>query len=249
MTLIFVWYQQINNLDLKENQKTFTVDLKVSYYWTDKRIVGNIEQSKKAITHVPDTMDIDIWNPSPKINNMKTITPALDPSIFTELKLLVDKNKYSNHTALWITMEYRATVFCPLDFQTFPFDTQKCQFNDVNRAGDRLCFLFDSNEGVGVMHDTQKYVVNGFEVKIEFRNFTNGNGFNIELKRLLKPHLLQYYLPCFAIVNMAFFSFVVPANAIPGRVALIVTQFLTLTNIFIHHMVIESIKNKVQSHH
>ena len=40
-----------------------------------------------------------------------------------------------------------------------------------------------------------------------------------------------------AIVVVAQISFIIPMSAIPGRVALVVTQFLTLTNIFIHEMV------------
>ena len=44
-------------------------------------------------------------------------------------------------------------------------------------------------------------------------------------------------MPCIAIVIATSFSFIIPLSAIPGRVALIVTQFLTLTNIFINQMV------------
>ena len=40
-----------------------------------------------------------------------------------------------------------------------------------------------------------------------------------------------------AIVVVSFISFLVPLTAIPGRIALVVTQFLTLTNMFIHQMV------------
>ena len=240
VTWIGVWYKNLKFLDLQEDEKTFTIGVKSSYHWTDKRIIGNIEQTKKVINFVPSAELPAVWKPSPKIENLKTMKPASGSSEFTQLGLLVDKNDFLNHTVLYIGMEYRAVVYCPLDFKSFPFDIQKCRFLDINRSKDRASFLIDEaigNRRFDKPHTSQKHIAHGFEVTFEFKNFTYGNGFDIVLKRLVKPHLLQYYLPCFAIVSMAFVSFIVPISAIPGRVALIVTQFLTLTNIFIHHMV------------
>ena len=62
-------------------------------------------------------------------------------------------------------------------------------------------------------------------------------GLQIKMKRLVRPFVYQYYLPCISIVLVSFMSFVVPLSAIPGRVALVVTQCLTLTNLFIHQRV------------
>ena len=54
---------------------------------------------------------------------------------------------------------------------------------------------------------------------------------------MFQPFLYMYYLPCMAIVLVSQISFIIPLSSIPGRVALVVTQFLTLTNIFIHQTV------------
>ena len=62
-------------------------------------------------------------------------------------------------------------------------------------------------------------------------------GLDIAIKRLTSKYIFQYYLPCCAIVVTASFSFLIPFSAIPGRVALLVTQFLTLTSIFINVLV------------
>ena len=62
-------------------------------------------------------------------------------------------------------------------------------------------------------------------------------GFNIQMFRGIQPFILEFYLPCIAIVLVSQISFVIPLTALPGRVALLVTQFLTLTNLFIHAMV------------
>ena len=63
-------------------------------------------------------------------------------------------------------------------------------------------------------------------------------GFTIKMSRRLQPFIMECYLPCIAIVIVSHISFILPLDAIPGRVALLVTQFLTLTNICIHQQVI-----------
>ena len=96
-------------------------------------------------------------------------------------------------------------------------------------------------------HYEKRYEASGFDVITSFvgNDYTKRGqnesmdriGFNITMKRIIQPYLFQYFLPCMAIVVVSFISFLVPLTAIPGRIALVVTQFLTLTNIFIHQMV------------
>ena len=62
-------------------------------------------------------------------------------------------------------------------------------------------------------------------------------GFKLKMTRVKQPYLLKYYFPCVAIVVVTQISFYIPPDAIPGRVALLVTQFLTLTNLFISEQV------------
>ena len=62
-------------------------------------------------------------------------------------------------------------------------------------------------------------------------------GVELQLRRPMSKYVLQYYLPAITIVMASSVSFIIPLSAIPGRVALVVTLFLTLTNIFINQMV------------
>ena len=57
-------------------------------------------------------------------------------------------------------------------------------------------------------------------------------GFVVIASRISRTFIMEYYLPCFAMVIVTFMSFTVPADAIPGRVALLVTIFLVLSTIF-----------------
>ena len=62
-------------------------------------------------------------------------------------------------------------------------------------------------------------------------------GFRVYLRRKVTPFAIQYYIPCAAIVMLTQISFIVPISSIPGRVVLLITEFLTLINIFIHQQV------------
>ena len=86
----------------------------------------------------------------------------------------------------------------------------------------------------------------GFDITTAFvdANSTYANekleiGFDIMMKRIIRPFVYQYYLPCIAIVFISQVSFIVPLSAIPGRIALVVTQFLALTNIYVQQMVLK----------
>ena len=65
----------------------------------------------------------------------------------------------------------------------------------------------------------------------------NEFGIRSNFSREIETYIYQCYVPCFASVIMSFTSFIIPVTAAPGRVAIIVTQFLTLTSFFIHQMV------------
>jgi hypothetical protein len=57
------------------------------------------------------------------------------------------------------------------------------------------------------------------------------------LKRYSNPFILKYHLPCGCLVLISLMSYFIPPNAIPGRIALLVTVFLVLTNLFNNHQV------------
>ena len=125
-------------------------------------------------------------------------------------------------------------------------DDQKCLFRFGSQANDVRFVLYDSSQK---FHRNSSYEAIEYEVNILYPDFTsNGEeaenafvGFDIKMDRILSPFLFKYYLPSFAIVTASSISFIIPLTAIPGRVAFMVTQFLTLTNLFIYQMVSKSI--------
>ena len=134
---------------------------------------------------------------------------------------------------------------CNFDFSNYPLDDQNCNFRmvlyDVNVTFYDHLFM---DYGFPALKEIE---MQGFKITktlvgsvyIDLDSFIPYSAFGIEfkIKRIIKPYLMQYYIPCFTIVVVSFLSFVVPISAIPGRVGLVVTQFLTLTTIFIHQKV------------
>ena len=79
--------------------------------------------------------------------------------------------------------------------------------------------------------------VDDFAIQINFKNNQTGMHSKIHLKRYILPFVIKYYLPSIAIITVSLISFLISVYSIPARVALLVTQFLTLTNILIAQQV------------
>ena len=62
-------------------------------------------------------------------------------------------------------------------------------------------------------------------------------GLKVNIKRNIRPYVYKHYIPCIIITLVSQCSFLIPLEALPGRVVLVVTQLLTLTSLFIHTMV------------
>ena len=161
-----------------------------------------------------------------------------------------------NITTLYAEKSWTATLLCKFDFRRFPFDTQHCKFRQRFQSTSDVVklFLFSPFASKWANNQTRDgkmdWIYTGEGVRVTItpigtltdpttitQNSTGDFGFNITLQRISQAYLFQYYFPCAAIVVVSHISFVIPLTAIPGRVALVVTQFLTLTNIFIYEMV------------
>ena len=57
-------------------------------------------------------------------------------------------------------------------------------------------------------------------------------GFEIILSRKMSFYIITYYLPSGLFVVVSWISFLIPPDIVPGRMALLITLFLVLINIF-----------------
>ena len=245
-------------LEVDELRNRLTLKIVQFLKWYDPRIKTNYSaiDDPSGIIWLSQNNVQQIWHPDQDMytEDLEEWKSLYDPSLYRKVVVLPhydlgeindyvrdtnldddyegEKHEKDTPTHLGGLKAWRATILCIFDFSSYPLDTQRCTFTQFGVIGMNITL----NTAGEPSEWTQK--VAGFNVAIENVG-SNGNdsiGFDITLKRIVQPYLYQYYLPCISIVVVAQVSFIIPLNAIPGRVALVATQFLTLTNIFIHQI-------------
>ena len=135
----------------------------------------------------------------------------------------------------------KVTFSCEFDFSPYPFDKHECRLGMKLPFGNITVYyvtgkpiMTDKLHGLNVTSQMiRSYAPYDNLQELQFTAF----GLDVQIKRHISTYILQYYLPSITVVITSSISFIIPLSAIPGRVALVVTQFLTLTNIFIYQMV------------
>jgi hypothetical protein len=230
-------YQKVRGVDAKK--QTLSLDLTLRVMWTDPDLKFKFsikDQQRGAMLLSPDAIS-EIWTPDVHIEN-RTYFKLPD-----ERESLISSKILGGGTnQIELIYEIKTTVYCHFEYSNYPMDQQKCYFNILS-ASQSVIFVLDPAPGDSDgVHQVNAYQAENFNMKIQFfdNEIKNGNntiGIMIEMCRLQTSFLYMYYIPCMTIVLVSLIGFVIPVTAIPGRVGLLVTQFLTLTNLSIHQMV------------
>ena len=185
-----------------------------------------------------------IWIPEIYLWNRTSVKQKEEWASLETLKLVASNDVFheSNQDAkTMVEMKYeiKTDLYCIFQYSKYPMDSQSCSVKIGSGSGGAIFALFDK---AGIYHKSMEYDAVGLSIHVDFfgdetSDGENTVGFNITMKRLTRTYLLKYYLPCIAVVFVSTISFIVPLTAVPGRVALLVTQFLTLVNLFIFQMV------------
>ena len=242
---------------IDEKKETMTIDIKLFFGWVDERIKAVFSKNLGLFTLSPVTTrdKTHIWNPFKvmEIINLKERKFNLDP-IILKVGLVPSKtanefmkglhkstSSLNNNSAVWSQIQWTVTVSCIFDFSSFPFDEHNCNLT--------MRLPFDADLIINdAKRDALRYVKDGFVIRAHgfdhwkmydelFDLHSINFGIEVKMKRQLSKYIYQYYLPSVTIVIASSVSLIIPLSAIPGRVALMGTQFLTLTNIFINQMV------------
>ena len=243
-TKIFTTILNENVREVDDKKEAMTVDLVINMQWVDERIrtnfsSGDVEDGGIGL----DLRVIDrIWRPYMYFRNLTDYKGHSDSYNILSLKLLSNSTLNTTETVVCYTLETKATVYCDFDFTEYPTDIQLCRVRFGSKSPGLDLLLHDPQDS----HHLQKnYEAASFDIHINFFNgYLDGQesynkvvGYDVAMERKLAPFLMMYYWPCITIVAVSQISFVVPLDAIPGRISLLVTLFLTLTNVFIHEMV------------
>lgn len=246
VTLVNIELDEVSVLETVEKKNKLTIKISQYLQWREPRIKVNFSESNANLIKLSSKNFVQIWQPNIDLssNNLLDWESLHQPKLFKEIVVLNEDEESDNNTALLRALkDWRATIYCNFDFASFPFDTHVCDFQQ--ESDNDLTLLFYSTKNITNMnHDASVFniyisLVGVFD-NADTSFYPEGSdtiGFNVTLKRILSPYIFKYYLPTAAIVVVSQISFTIPVSAIPGRVALVVTQFLTLTNIFIYQMV------------
>ena len=245
-----IYDNQILFIDQSKNSLTILFGL--WSFWQDPRIMVNNITHEEFIKLPPITNErAPLWFPFivPEISNLKGLY-QVHGSTLAHLSLNSGSsiNNYMskyifapNDTIVSAYFKRKLEISCEFDFSRYPFDDQYCPLTmkvitdvnltihelEVNRPNQKKFWDFDLTQGM-----FRKPYLNYF-----YGSHTTQFGFYNNMSRCIEAYIYQTYVPCIAIVTMSFSSFMIPVTAAPGRVAIIVTQFLTLTSIFIHQVV------------
>ncbi len=129
-----------------------------------------------------------------------------------------------------------------MNFTNFPFETQVCKCRARSYHPDSVIEIKPMT--------TKSHAINQFLQDFSIKNqmyfhkiswglHANGRDaqnytefeFEITLTRAKQPYLRAYFYPALALTVMAGLSFLIPATAIPARVAYLVTLLLTLQSV------------------
>lgn len=259
-------FHDIKVLEVDEIKKTITINIWMWSIWEDPRIKAKLSNIDAIIMLPPITKHAPIiWHPflSTYIVNLKKLDYIYDPIIIKFLVLFSSQNqKYlslklnpqyltnvfpPNTTLVFAAQRFDVILSCDFNFSSYPLDHQTCPFRIISDIVQPLKLYYSpdvqTNRPSSKQHEFQGFditrvlVGSSLDYNGVYGNETTTFGIDIKMNRQIAAYVYQYYLPCIAIVVGSGMSFIVPLSEIPGRVVLVVTQFLTLTNIFIHQIV------------
>ena len=230
--------------------QTILIDLTLTMKWWDPNIKYKAfeDKSNNGEIILSPTSVQDIWTPDLMIRNLTSFKIEEEWIKLVSSKILIhDESNYDNvkhpnalHENVEITYEIKASIYCNFDHSKYPLDKQNCSLT-LGSSSFGAIFVLENNDAIDTENST--YIASNFLVSTKFfddRRHNSGNntiGIRFDLTHSTIPYLVKYYIPCSAIVIISMMSFKIPLSAIPGRIALLVTQFLTLTNLFIYEMV------------
>ena len=244
-------YYKINSfeiLEIKEKESNIDLWIEITDSWEDDRIkfsTSSLVKKHDITINWYDKTINTIWYPDgikmKRVSHESMMHKSDSP--FTHLRFRKGKAR-PNSMFVSRIREMRMSLYCAFHSNIFPLDSQNCTFRLSNEDARRLQLLFDLDTN---QNDTRVLEKFGFTISTIYEDGSNTKdslyiGLNLKMKRVISPFVFQYYLPAAAVVFLSQIGLIIPLTSIPGRIGLLATIFLSLTNLFINHMVIRIIE-------
>ena len=236
-------YQKVR--DIRSGHHAMSVDLSLTMRWIDPNIRTNLSDKnieKGEVILSPEAVAM-IWTPDLYVWNR---TEFKKEHIFLWKSKILSDHKFKEvinpkgKTVVEQKYEIKAIVCCKFQFSHYPMDEQICKVALGSSSYEAIFTLYDTDLQY---HVTTDYEADGRIVLIKYFDegfLENGNntiGIKVHMTWKMQGMMMRYYIPCIMIVIVSEIGFVIPITAIPGRVGLLVTQFLTLVNLLIYQSV------------
>ena len=235
--------------EIDERKSTVTMDLSLKLMWSDIRI---FTYKEKAVSEVDEEKGIEIgteaaksiWKPELPVYDLADYKAFKDSLNMISLKIRRQNYLYKDDCMsgpiLSYEIEVKPTFYCLFDLSNYPLDKSYCKFRLGGTTSNIAFKLVQQRNG---SRGNQTFEISDLtayaSLAEDYKNIETKTsiGLDIVIERHVRPYMLKYYIPCIMIVLISQLGFLIPLDALPGRVALVVTQFLTLTNLFIQQLV------------
>lgn len=234
-TVVKIETEILDFLTVNDKEFCITVTMYLSVQWPEPRLRTNM------------TVDSGDWTPI----DLQFLEHLWVPNIFIyDLKSFAALNVIKKLAGVWIiggkeiyfNQATTITFLCPMRFDLYPLDSHVCKFRvgstslDITRMlfedtkltykPERRNTILDYSLEMGPLKKPDQVLDYG-----ELGNFSI-TGIEITFTRHKLKYLYVYYLPSGLFVVVSWASFLIPPEIVPGRMAMLITLFLVLTNIF-----------------
>ena len=249
---VYVNIQNYTLMEINEKKNIVTLELALSMMWMDLGLFSypSTDVTAYNLTAPEEGYEISdeaakmLWKPELPIHHLAYYKAFIDSINTVSLRIKRTNHRDGNVCVsgpmIIHEIEVQISFYCKLDLSNYPLDTSHCELRLGGKTSDVAFKLV--HDGQMRHNSTDIEILDVIATFSEVENDCGKQtkrciGLDIVTKRVLRPYLLKYYIPCTTIVIMSQISFIIPLEALPGRVALVVTQFLTLTSLFIQQMV------------
>ncbi|XP_055354042.1 gamma-aminobutyric acid receptor subunit beta-3-like [Paramacrobiotus metropolitanus] len=206
-----------------------TIDFYLNQRWRDARLAYSESRSKRKIVLRTVEQIKRVWTPDTYMVNAKS---ANFHDVTTPNRLV-----YIDHNGdVMYSARITAKLACEMHFAMYPVDTQVCTLHLASYAYPMIYLEYHWREN-GSVEYTGTTDLNQFTLANKYTDnkpdkYPDGLYPALQVKfrfqRNFGHHLIQTYLPTVLIVTISWVSFFLEAGAVPARVSLGITTFLTM---------------------
>jgi len=230
--------EEITNIN--DKAQTISMSMYFGVSWLDPRLRINDSATewtevktgpKDEVNVSPESLKY-IWYPELEIYGLEKFGRQ---RVLKEMSGVRIRRNKTIHYELGV----RITISCRMSFDQYPLDAHTCQFQVGSYYDTKKTVQCNSHTTYN--RDRQRSLQHYIEfepLREEHKTveLPSGSyaacGFQIQLVRKQMQYIFQVYLPSCMFVAVSWVSFLIKPEIVPGRMALLVTLFLVLINIF-----------------